>query len=167
MVDITTTSFSSANSAVSENKSTIIFTKIGHHQQPHRHHPDQTEWFFPGRNSIRTDSFHFSLSSTLWDIMAAAILVAFDTYPSPGHLSSQWFVPESWQTLGIALFTASPWLWFFDQFHQKRPVDWPNLGKCSLPLSLWAEFFSCLDHKKYRIFSFILSHHDKTYTCCS
>ena len=44
--------------------------------------------------------------------MARALfwLLLVGTHPSPGHFTSQWLFPESWQPLGIALFTAPPWL---------------------------------------------------------
>ena len=91
----------------------------------------------PTSTSASSIPFHTILSSTdcanfflllhfshfhprSWDIMVAGILVAFDTYIRPlGIWAHNAEAGESWQTLGIALFTASPWLWFFDQFHQK------------------------------------------------
>ena len=88
MVAITTTSLSSANSAVSENKCTsAIFAQIDRHH-PHQHHPYHTIIYrmcqFLSSSSLLT------LSSTFMGYYGGGHFGCFwYIYPSPGHLSSQ------------------------------------------------------------------------------
>lgn len=162
MDDITTTSLRSANCLLLKNKCTIvIFIQIDHHHHPRHQSPSSTSSssiecevnffllfflkqlnvFFPWKISIRRQYITpFSPLTFIQFIIGYYGSSHFGCFwyihPSPGHLSSQCFAPESWQTLGIALFTAPPWLWVFDRFYQKRPVDWPNLGN-----AVFATFF--------------------------
>ena len=57
--------------------------------------------------------------------MARALfwLLLVGTHPSPGHFTSQWLFPESWQPLGMALFTAPPWLRISIESPVKKPVN--------------------------------------------
>ena len=152
MVAITTTSLSSANSAVSENKCTsAIFAQIDR-QHPHRHHPYHSIPYYHLQNV--PISFFFFTSHTFIHVHGILWWLAF--WLLLIHISVPWAFEltmlrrashdKPWESLYLLRRRDSRFSTNSTRKTSSRLR--PNLGKCSLPLSLWAGNLSCLGDNK-------------------
>ena len=86
-------------------------------------------------------------------------LLLVGTHPSPGHFTSQWLFPESWQPLGIALFTAPPWLRISIESPVEKPVNRLKLEQfhavalqCNLSSWFWPNWWNFeLSQKRHQV----------------